>query len=51
MTEKPNQGGPSELLAQDLFLRQKKAKGSENSVVILSYDPWRKIKTRNIISR
>lgn len=41
---------PTELLAQDLLLRQKEAKGSENSV-ILGCVLWRKLKkTRNIIS-
>lgn len=41
-----------ELLVWDLFLRQKEARDSENSVVILGYVLWRKVKkTRNKISR
>lgn len=41
----------TELLAQDLFLRQKEAKGSENSVT-LGCVLWRTIKKRrNIILR
>lgn len=40
----------TELLAPDLLLKQKEAKASGNSV-ILGCVLWRKLKTRNIISR